>query len=279
MSFLRSKVKSLLKQVAFSTPLHRSLFNPYSFMYSPSELMFLTQCISDAQAVPGCFIEAGCAYGATTLWLSKYMEDQGIERDYYAIDTFSGFEEEHVNYERDQRNKSARALYSHFGDNKQAWFDKTMALHSVHRVRSIQSDVGRFNFTALSPIAFCLLDVDLYLPIKAALPKIYQAMSPGGVLVVDDCWRDDKWDGALQAYDEFTAATGIERRIVGRKLGVTDLGWRVALFFTRAYNRLLRPSLAAVLPGHLAEIIPLRTAFDALDRRLNACLVQHNLAA
>jgi hypothetical protein len=33
-------------------------------------------------------------------------------------------------------------------------------------------------------------------------------------------WHDEKWDSALQAYDEFTAATGIERRIVGRKLGV-----------------------------------------------------------
>ena len=71
----------------------------------------------------------------------------------------------------------------------------------------------------------------------------------------------------------------IERRPHTLRYHVTDLGWRVALFFTRAYNRLLRPSLAAVLPGHLAEIIPLRTAFDALDRRLNACLVQHNLAA
>ena len=71
----------------------------------------------------------------------------------------------------------------------------------------------------------------------------------------------------------------IERRAHTLRYHVTDLGWRVALFFTRAYNRLLRPSLAAVLPGRLAEIIPLRTAFDALDRRLNACLVQHNLAA
>jgi SAM-dependent methyltransferase len=213
-------VKSLFKQMAFSTPLHRSLFNPYNFMYSPTELMFLSQCVSDAQAVPGSFIEAGCAYGATTVWLNKYMEEQGIDRDYYAIDTFSGFVEEHVNYERDARNKSAAVLSSRFGDNRQAWFDKTMELHGAHRVRSIRGDVSAFDFTALIPIAFCLLDVDLYVPIKAALPTLYQALSPGGVLVVDDCWRDDKWDGALQAYDEFIADNGLERRIVGRKLGV-----------------------------------------------------------
>jgi O-methyltransferase len=220
MSLIRSRVKSLLKQVAFSTPLHRLMYDPYTFMYSPSELIFLTQCVFEAQAVPGSFLEVGCAYGATTLWLTKFMDEQGIDRAYYAIDTFSGFVEEHVNYEREQRNKSARVLHSHFGDNKKAWFDKTMALHDAHRVRSIQNDVSDFDFATLSPIAFCLLDVDLYLPIKAALPKIYQAMSPGGFLVVDDCWQDEKWDGALQAYDEFTAASGIERRIMGRKLGV-----------------------------------------------------------
>lgn len=71
----------------------------------------------------------------------------------------------------------------------------------------------------------------------------------------------------------------IERRPHTNRYQVTDLGWRVALFFTRTYNRLLRPGLAAVLPGHLATIIPLRAAFDSLDRRLHACLAQHNLAA
>ena len=60
---------------------------------------------------------------------------------------------------------------------------------------------------------------------------------------------------------------------------VTDLGWRTAVFFTRTYNRLLRPGLAAVLPGHAPEIVPLSRAFDALDRRVQQCLAQHSLAA
>jgi SAM-dependent methyltransferase len=221
-SFFKSTAKYLLKQAAFNTSLYRSLFNVYAFMYSPTELMFLAQCLSDVRAVPGSFVEAGCAYGATTVFLNKYMDEHGIDRDYYAIDTFSGFEKGHINYERVQRKKSAEVeqkLHSSFSDNKQTWFDKTMTLHDVNRVKSIKGDVGEFDFSSISPIAFCLLDVDLYLPIKEALPKIYQAMSPGAITIVDDCWDDEKWDGALQAYQEFIASAGLEHRIFGRKLG------------------------------------------------------------
>src|SRR5437764_3636192 len=49
---------------------------------------------------------------------------------------------------------------------------------------------------------------------------------------------------------------------------VTDAGFRAALFFTRAYNRLLRPGLAAALPGHRATPTGLKQAFDKIDDRL-----------
>ena len=169
MAFLRSTIKALLKHVAFNTPLHRSMYNVYPYMYSPAELMFLSGCLSSIESVRGSVVEAGCAYGATTVWLAKYMDDHAIERNYYALDTFSGFPRDHVAYERGERNKSAevkRIMQSSFGDNKQAWFDKQISLHDISRVRSIQCDVRTFDFTTLSPIAFCLLDVDLYLRSK-----------------------------------------------------------------------------------------------------------------
>ena len=55
---------------------------------------------------------------------------------------------------------------------------------------------------------------------------------------------------------------------------VTQFGFRAALFFTRLYNRLLRPGLAAILPGHAANAPRLRRAFDNLDTHINASL-QH----
>ena len=60
---------------------------------------------------------------------------------------------------------------------------------------------------------------------------------------------------------------------------VTDSGFRAALFFTRAYNRLLRPGLAAALPSHRSIPTPLKHAFDKIDARLTASAKELALAA
>ena len=58
---------------------------------------------------------------------------------------------------------------------------------------------------------------------------------------------------------------GLIRRIRGtRRYQVTDTGLRYALFFTRFYNRLLRPGSAAVFPDQ-ATSSPLRAAFRHLE--------------
>jgi hypothetical protein len=51
---------------------------------------------------------------------------------------------------------------------------------------------------------------------------------------------------------------------------VTQYGFRAALFFTRLYNRLLRPGLAAAIPGHAAIDTPLRRAFDKVNDQVAA---------
>ena len=56
---------------------------------------------------------------------------------------------------------------------------------------------------------------------------------------------------------------------------VTNLGWRVALFFTRTYSRLLR---RAALPALRAVATSLRKAFDALTTKIDAMITQAQLA-
>jgi hypothetical protein len=60
---------------------------------------------------------------------------------------------------------------------------------------------------------------------------------------------------------------------------ITASGFRAALFFTRAYNRLLRPGLAGALPDHQAADGPLKRAFDKVETSLAAWLQQQKLAA
>ena len=69
----------------------------------------------------------------------------------------------------------------------------------------------------------------------------------------------------------------IERLPNSFRYRVTDFGFRAALFFTRIYNRLLRPGIAA-----LAALRPLdssvKRAFDKLDSAVNTWVEQANFA-
>jgi len=60
---------------------------------------------------------------------------------------------------------------------------------------------------------------------------------------------------------------------------VTQLGLRAALFFTRAYNRMLRPGLAAALPAFPTSNLTLKTAFDKLDQQIDTWIINERLAA
>ena len=70
----------------------------------------------------------------------------------------------------------------------------------------------------------------------------------------------------------------IERKPKSFSYRITTAGLRAALFFTRAYNRLLRPALACVLPDHHATDSPLKRAFDKIETALATWLQQQKLA-
>jgi SAM-dependent methyltransferase len=194
-------LKYALKAALFETPLARFIGPRYAFNFEPAQLAFLCECLTATANVPGCIVEAGCFAGGTTVFLNAHMDATGIEKPYHAIDTFGGFVKAQAEHEQISRGKAE--AFKGFADNSQRWFDRTMQANGIRRVRTTKADIAQFDFASIAPIAFCLLDVDLYLPTKAALPRIVSALSPGGLLVIDDCKPDNIYDGAYQAFTEF----------------------------------------------------------------------------
>jgi hypothetical protein len=70
----------------------------------------------------------------------------------------------------------------------------------------------------------------------------------------------------------------IERLPNSFRYRVTEFGLRTALFFTRVYNRLLRPGLAAALPVLRSIDAPLKRAFHTVNLQINQCIKQAQLA-
>jgi hypothetical protein len=71
----------------------------------------------------------------------------------------------------------------------------------------------------------------------------------------------------------------ITRQAGTHRYGVTDVGLRVALFFTRSYARLLRPGLAQVIPEATGEDPPLRRAFANLEQAMDQYVAQAKLTS
>jgi hypothetical protein len=60
---------------------------------------------------------------------------------------------------------------------------------------------------------------------------------------------------------------------------LTDFGFRVAVFCTRTYSRILRPGLGLVLPASPSLSCSLRRGFDKLEQEVSAWFNHAKLAA
>jgi hypothetical protein len=71
----------------------------------------------------------------------------------------------------------------------------------------------------------------------------------------------------------------IERIPKTHRYRVTDSGWRTALFYTRCYNRVLRPGMAHIHSPEAQEALPLRRRFDQLEEAIDEWLQDQKLSA
>ncbi len=71
----------------------------------------------------------------------------------------------------------------------------------------------------------------------------------------------------------------IERVPRSQRYQVTDLGFRAAVFLTRAYGRMLRPGLSLVLARDHPVPAPLRAAMDRIDQEVDRIWTSGRLAA
>ncbi len=71
----------------------------------------------------------------------------------------------------------------------------------------------------------------------------------------------------------------IERIPKTHRYRPTPLGFRAALFFTRAYARMLRPGLASIAPTAVASDRRLRAAFECVENAIDAWCAKEKLAS
>ena len=202
----------------------RQPFVRYPYMYRPSHLISLAGLMLRAMTATKCgaVVEVGCNQGWTSCFLLETLREEKIIRHYICLDTFTGFTNQDVEVEEIDRGKPPGIYADYFKVNAKKWLEASLRRFGYHNARAVQADCTTFEFARhIGQIAFCLVDVDLYRPVKVALKRIYPLLVPGGSIVVDDCDQDNAlWDGSYQAYSEFCRDNGLTPEIVGGKLGV-----------------------------------------------------------
>jgi predicted O-methyltransferase YrrM len=188
-------------------------------MFRPADLAIFTELLTETSHLPGPILEIGCAGGDTTIFLCNHLDDINDPRRYFCVDTFAGFTDADIEVEV-ARGKRADDYRHVFRAYRKPWFDTTMRNNGITRVTTVAADASTHPFTDFEEISFCLIDVDLYRPVRHALQQLVPRLAAGGVIVVDDCRERNVYDGALQAYRAVMHERGLPVQIIGNGLGI-----------------------------------------------------------
>lgn len=166
--------------------------------------------------IPGAFVECGVWRGGSMQAVALTLAELGAtDRDLHLFDTFAGMPPPTDKDRRLHDDEPAEHLLATEDRGSEVW-----AVASLDDVREGMADLGypvkHIHFhegmvedtlpdQAPERIALLRLDTDWYESTRVELETLYQRLSPGGVLILDDYGH---WEGARQAVDEFLARTG-----------------------------------------------------------------------
>lgn len=153
-------------------------------------------------------MEIGCNLAGTSIVAHNMMRRLGINKDYICIDTFGGFIPEQ--FEADRALGTPNVLSNMFSANGIGLVRKIINQHNCNDIKLVQKDCTKMNSADLGgkPISVCLLDVDLSEPVRLGLERIWPLVSPGGVVLVDDCPPSSDWKAKV-GVEAFSKASGV----------------------------------------------------------------------
>lgn len=161
-----------------------------------------------ARAVPGAVVECGTARGGSAALMGLALDRLGADRPLWVFDTFEGIPPPTA---ADPDEAIARLYTGQFrGELAEvgALFERLGILPRARLVKGLFQET--VPTAAVDPIAVLHLDGDWYDSVKVCLDHLYDRVSPGGVIQIDDYGH---WEGARKAVDEFLDARSLRVRL------------------------------------------------------------------
>lgn len=166
--------------------------------FSVRDFENLFQAIKQLPSLKGDYVEIGTYMGDSAYAALSYMKNCGINKKAYFLDTYEGF-----NY--DEAKKSEDSFWQITDHHSETSFDFVKQKLSEFE----NANVVKRNIIAdempkeIKEIAVCNIDVDMYEATKAALYKVKDLMTRGGIIFVEDYGHTPCLIGAQAAVNEF----------------------------------------------------------------------------
>jgi len=180
--------------------------------------------------VPGAFVECGVWRGGSMQAAALALSETGdTGRHLHLFDTYEGMTEPTEKDRRAKDGESASQLLEKLGRDSSVWavaglddvqagmaeLDYPQDLIHFHQGKVEDTIPGE----APEQIAMLRLDTDWYESTKHELEQLYDRLSPGGVLIIDDYGH---WEGSRLATQEFMHSRGNEMLLL--PLGTGRIG-------------------------------------------------------
>lgn len=174
--------------------------------------------LDEALPLDGDIIECGVFRGASVRLLAEAAHRAAPGKTIYACDSYEGFPEGNVTAKDTTLFRSTSRLSEKF----RVAGDVPRLLDRYFSAFGFRGQVvkGYFENTlpTLKPYRYCFihLDCDTYSSHRQCLDLLYDKLSPGGILALDD-YHQAKWPGATKAVDEFFAGRPEKPQLSGNR--------------------------------------------------------------
>jgi len=160
----------------------------------------LCQAAELTRGLQGDFVEIGVFSGGSALASLMHMQNIGVSRRCWLLDTYSGF-----TYEAAKESSDVIWAGTHLMDpNMTIERIQRLTSNTVHDVHVVANNICVDDLPReIEAIAFANIDVDMYDAVLAALTKIGPRMVKRGIMVVEDPTATPGLYGAYLALNEF----------------------------------------------------------------------------
>ena len=158
--------------------------------------------------IPGDFIECGVWRGGASIFLRAVMDEYNqTERTLFVADSFSGLPKSEIAVD------SPLMLHKidYLAVSLEEVQDNFKRYGLLSRVQFLKGFFEQQSFSEVKQLSLLRLDGDLYSSTMTCLEKLYDKVSPGGFVIIDDY---SAITACKQAVDEFRQARGITAPLV-----------------------------------------------------------------